>query len=72
VEADGRGVFVQAKGDAKHAAFDVLQDHVTGAPLLTEQRGSQFVTEAQGGSMAIDCPATGGTTVVVRIPLADR
>jgi two-component system sensor histidine kinase HydH len=38
----------------------------TGLGLSTARR---FV-EAQGGTIAIDCPASGGTQVTIEIPLA--
>jgi two-component system, LuxR family, sensor kinase FixL len=48
--------------------FFTTKSRGTGLGLSTARR---FV-EAQGGSIAIDCPPTGGTTVVVRLPLAGR
>jgi two-component system sensor kinase FixL len=46
--------------------FLTTKSRGTGLGLSTAKR---FV-EAQSGSIAIDCPAAGGTTVVVRFPLA--
>jgi two-component system sensor kinase FixL len=45
--------------------FFTTKSRGTGLGLSTARR---FV-EAQGGSIAIDCPASGGTTVLVRLPL---
>ena len=48
--------------------FFTTKSRGTGLGLSTAKR---FV-EAQGGSISIECPASGGTTVVIRLPLADR
>jgi signal transduction histidine kinase len=40
----------------------------TGLGLPTAKR----LLEAQGGTISIDCPATGGTTVTVQLPAGDR
>ena len=48
--------------------FFTTKSRGTGLGLSTAKR---FV-EAQGGSIAIDCPASGGTTVVIQLHRADR
>jgi two-component system, LuxR family, sensor kinase FixL len=48
--------------------FFTTKSRGTGLGLSTAKR---FV-EAQGGSIAIECPAGGGTTVTIGLPLADR
>jgi two-component system, LuxR family, sensor kinase FixL len=46
--------------------FFTTKSRGTGLGLSTAKR----FLEAQGGSIAIDCPVTGGTTVLVQLPLA--
>ena len=48
--------------------FFTTKSRGTGLGLSTAKR---FV-EAQGGSIAIECPAAGGTVVAIQLPLADR
>jgi two-component system sensor kinase FixL len=48
--------------------FFTTKSRGTGLGLST----AKHFVEAQGGSIAIDCPADGGTKVVVQVRLADR
>jgi PAS domain S-box-containing protein len=65
-----------AFSDAGPGIPDDVRDKVFTPFFTTKSRGSglglptakRFV-EAHNGQIAIDCPATGGTTVVVRIPM---